>query len=55
MPVENLDLVYEKKNHHPGSIYTVDWSNSGKLIATGSNDKSIKILKIPDGQVENLN
>src|SRR5437879_1825379 len=37
-------LIYEKKNHHQGSIYALDWSSSGKLIASCSNDKSIKIM-----------
>lgn len=47
-------MIFEKKNHHPGSIYTVDWSRSSRLIATGSNDKSIKVLSIQDGDVEAL-
>ena len=35
-------------NHHNGSIYCIDWSRTGRLIATGSNDKTIKLLVCPD-------
>jgi WD40 repeat protein len=37
-------------NHHQGSIYCIDWSRTGRLIATGSNDKTIKLLVCPDFQ-----
>ena len=39
--------MLEKKNYHKGSIYTLDWSITGKLIATGSNDNLIKIISFP--------
>lgn len=38
--------MWSKINHHTGSIYTIDWSKSGKFIATGSNDKTIKIVNV---------
>ena len=41
-------LLFEKPNHHAGSIYCLDFSPNDKLIATGSNDKMIKIFVIPD-------
>lgn len=31
-------MIFDKPNHHDGSIYTIDWSLSGKFIATASND-----------------
>lgn len=31
-----------------GSIYCVDWSRTERLIATGSNDRLIKLLVCPD-------
>jgi WD40 repeat protein len=34
--------------HHNGSIYCVDWSRTSRLVATGSNDKMIKILVTPN-------
>ncbi|XP_075250588.1 WD repeat-containing protein 47-like isoform X2 [Convolutriloba macropyga] len=38
--------LWAKKDVHKGSIYCVDWSLSGDLIATGSNDKMIKIIPV---------
>eukprot|EP00357_Protocruzia_adherens_P010867 CAMPEP_0115023134 /NCGR_PEP_ID=MMETSP0216-20121206/32147_1 /TAXON_ID=223996 /ORGANISM="Protocruzia adherens, Strain Boccale" /LENGTH=807 /DNA_ID=CAMNT_0002396315 /DNA_START=140 /DNA_END=2566 /DNA_ORIENTATION=- len=43
-----IPVCFEQKNHHAGSIYCISWSGSGKLIATGSNDKHIKVLALPD-------
>lgn len=40
----SMPILREKNNHHLGSIYCIDWSHSGNLIATGSNDKTIKIV-----------
>jgi WD40 repeat protein len=34
-------------NYHDGSIYCIDWSDSERLIATGSNDKHVKLLVNP--------
>lgn len=31
-------------NYHQGSIYSIDWLNG--IIATGSNDKTIALLKL---------
>ena len=50
----SLKLLFEKHNHHAGSIYCLDFSPSDKLIATGSNDKTIKIFVVPDFN-ENMN
>ena len=44
----SLKLLFEKPNHHAGSIYCLDFSPNDKLIATGSNDKMVKIFVIPD-------
>lgn len=46
--VQNLKVIFENENHHAGSVYCIDWSRSSRLIATGSNDRSIKILVCPD-------
>ena len=45
---QKIKLIYEQKNHHAGSIYCLDWSISSRLIASGSNDKTIKLLAVPD-------
>ena len=50
----SLKLLFEKHNHHAGSIYCLDFSPNDKLIATGSNDKTIKIIVVPDFN-ENMN
>lgn len=39
-------VLYKKGKHHLGSIYCVAWSPSGRLIATGSNDKLVKIVRL---------
>ncbi|KAL3872061.1 hypothetical protein ACJMK2_040019 [Sinanodonta woodiana] len=38
-------VLYQKHKHHKGSIYCVAWSHLNNLIATGSNDKIIKIIR----------
>ncbi len=30
---------------HKGSIYGRSWSDDGRLLATGSNDKTIKLMR----------
>ena len=42
-------VLYKKGKHHYGSIYCTAWNPTGNLIATGSNDKTIKLFKFtPD-------
>ena len=49
-----IDVIFEQQDHHNGSIYCVDWSRTSRLVATGSNDKMIKILVTPlFEQIEN--
>lgn len=42
---ERMEVVYKKNKHHKGSIYCIAWSPMGDLIATGSNDKTIKMIR----------
>ena len=42
-----MPLIFEQKNHHLGSIYCLDWSVSGRLLASGSNDKMVKLMVVP--------
>ncbi|XP_048245454.1 WD repeat-containing protein 47-like isoform X4 [Haliotis rufescens] len=48
-------VVHKSVRHHKGSIYCAAWNPLGDLIATGSNDKTIKLLRFnteaakPDG------
>uniref|UniRef100_A0A8C4N3X1 WD repeat domain 47a n=1 Tax=Eptatretus burgeri TaxID=7764 RepID=A0A8C4N3X1_EPTBU len=37
-------VLFRRNKHHKGSIYCVAWSPRGDLLATGSNDKCIKVL-----------
>ena len=43
-----MPLIFEQKNHHLGSLYCLDWSVSGRLLASGSNDKTIKLMVVPE-------
>uniref|UniRef100_A0A8C1M6J2 WD repeat domain 47b n=1 Tax=Cyprinus carpio TaxID=7962 RepID=A0A8C1M6J2_CYPCA len=38
------DICFNRIKHHKGSIYCVAWSPCGQLLATGSNDKYVKVL-----------
>jgi len=40
-----MDVVVKRVKHHKGSIYCVAWNSHGNLIATGSNDKTIRLMK----------
>ncbi len=37
-------IRFKRNKHHKGSIYCVAWSPCGQLLATGSNDKCVKVL-----------
>ena len=39
-------VLLKKGKHHQGSLYCIGWSPSGRLLATGSNDKLIKVLRL---------
>ncbi|XP_066504313.1 WD repeat-containing protein 47b isoform X2 [Hoplias malabaricus] len=43
-PVKQPDVCFKRNKHHKGSIYCVAWSPCGQLLATGSNDKYVKVL-----------
>lgn len=38
------EVCFKRNKHHKGSIYCVAWSPCGQLLATGSNDKYVKVL-----------
>jgi WD repeat-containing protein 47 len=44
----------KKSKHHYGSIYCTAWNTNGNLIATGSNDKTIKLIKFSPDLVEDI-
>ncbi len=39
------EVVFKRAKHHKGSIYCVGWSPLGDVIATGSNDKTIRMMR----------
>lgn len=43
--VSELEVKSEWANVHTGSVYCCDWSPSQQLMASGSNDKSLRICK----------
>ncbi|XP_071374998.1 WD repeat-containing protein 47-like [Centroberyx affinis] len=42
--VKQAVVRFRRNKHHKGSIYCVAWSHCGRLLATGSNDKYVKVL-----------
>nr|XP_053638184.1 WD repeat-containing protein 47-like [Cherax quadricarinatus] len=42
-------VLFKRTKHHKGSIYCLAWSPLGDLVATGSNDKTVKLMRFnPD-------
>uniref|UniRef100_A0A8C5DQB1 WD repeat-containing protein 47-like n=1 Tax=Gouania willdenowi TaxID=441366 RepID=A0A8C5DQB1_GOUWI len=42
--IKQSAVRFRRNKHHKGSIYCVAWSHCGQLLATGSNDKYVKVL-----------
>ena len=40
-----LEVLCQKTSLHKGSVYCVAFSSNGDIIATGSNDKMIKLVR----------
>ncbi|CAG2121315.1 unnamed protein product, partial [Medioppia subpectinata] len=38
-------VLSKRVKHHKGSIYCLAWNTTGDLLATGSNDKTIKMMR----------
>ena len=38
-------VLFKRTKHHKGSIYCLAWSSQGDLLATGSNDKTVKMMR----------
>ncbi|KAE8746601.1 hypothetical protein FOCC_FOCC006715 [Frankliniella occidentalis] len=38
-------VLFKRTRHHKGSIYCMAWSPVGDLMATGSNDKTVKLMR----------
>eukprot|EP00794_Sanderia_malayensis_P015995 gene15995-17606_t len=51
--VRQASVVFKRTKYHKGSIYCMAWNPLGDIIATGSNDKTIKIMRFdPDNYVQ---
>ncbi|XP_075230095.1 WD repeat-containing protein 47 isoform X2 [Lycorma delicatula] len=46
-------VLYKRTRHHKGSIYCMAWTPIGDLMATGSNDKTVKLMKF-NAETSNL-
>ncbi|XP_014240266.1 WD repeat-containing protein 47 isoform X1 [Cimex lectularius] len=38
-------VLFKRTRHHKGSIYCMAWTPIGDLMATGSNDKTVKLMR----------
>jgi hypothetical protein len=38
-------LISEFQEVHKGSVYCMDWYGDGRLLATSSNDKAVRLIK----------
>ncbi|XP_051172148.1 WD repeat-containing protein 47 isoform X7 [Leptopilina boulardi] len=38
-------VLFKRTKHHKGSIYCLAWTPDGHLMATGSNDKTVKLMR----------
>ncbi|CAM9547342.1 unnamed protein product [Chrysoparadoxa australica] len=43
VPAQVLDV---REHHHKGSVYCCAWDSTSRLLATGSNDKSVKVARV---------
>jgi WD40 repeat protein len=43
----NVNIAVERVMHHSGSIFCTQFDATGDLLATGSNDKTIKVMRVP--------
>ena len=44
-PFDTVSIRHELQSVHRGSIYAADWSRDSRLLASGSNDKTIRIIR----------
>jgi WD40 repeat protein len=44
--------VVEERDWHMGSVYTVGWNWTGGLVATGSNDQTLKVASVQRAKAE---
>ncbi|GMH80496.1 hypothetical protein TrST_g2934 [Triparma strigata] len=42
----SIEVLHERASHHSGSVYAASWNSDSRLIATGSNDKTVKVIRV---------
>ena len=52
--ISELEVLCQKTSIHKGSVYCVAFSSDGDIIATGSNDKTIKLLRFNEDHPASL-
>nr|XP_018911983.1 PREDICTED: WD repeat-containing protein 47 isoform X1 [Bemisia tabaci]XP_018911984.1 PREDICTED: WD repeat-containing protein 47 isoform X1 [Bemisia tabaci]XP_018911985.1 PREDICTED: WD repeat-containing protein 47 isoform X1 [Bemisia tabaci] len=52
-PVCQPTVLFKRTRHHKGSIYCMAWTPIGDLMATGSNDKTVKLMRF-NAETSNL-
>lgn len=45
-------IISKRSKHHKGSIYCIAFNATGDLLATGSNDKTIKLMRFDEDRNE---
>ncbi|GMH69600.1 hypothetical protein TrLO_g5590 [Triparma laevis f. longispina] len=43
---QTIEVLHERASHHSGSVYSASWNSDSRLIATGSNDKTVKVIRV---------
>eukprot|EP00041_Stephanoeca_diplocostata_P021333 m.495620 g.495620 ORF g.495620 m.495620 type:complete len:826 (-) comp21802_c0_seq2:378-2855(-) len=41
--IDDIPVAWQQERHHAGSLYSLAWNPRGDLIASGSNDKTVKL------------
>jgi hypothetical protein len=47
----HMQVLFERPTHHAGSLYCVRFDTTGQLVASGSNDKSVKVCTVVTADV----
>ena len=46
-----LRVLWSRPSHHAGSVFCCSWNGDGDLLATGSNDKLVKVVRVRQSSV----
>ena len=51
---QSAEVLLTKTKHHKGSIYCASWNGTGNLLATGSNDKTVHVMRVDVDDVTSI-